>query len=107
MDEVLTIKFWSFSDEGKRVHVEEDYIELPEKDCNPVDKIGKMGDPGFWLWICDYKEHKSNVTKRNYPKIIIPTLIHMWGTEEDAKAIGYRKMHRIAHREYPFGRPRK
>ena len=97
---VLTIRTWDIGENRKKVYVEEDYEELAEELCNPVDNLGRYGDAGFWVWVCDGKEHKSHVTNRKYPMIILPRLIHMYGNEADAKAIGYRKMHCVARREY-------
>lgn len=96
----VTVRFWDLDERNRKINVEEDYEELPEESCNPVDKMGKKGDPGYWVWICDGKPHKSNVKNRMYPTIILPSCIEIWGTEEDARAIGYRKMHSVGRREY-------
>ena len=75
--------YWGFNDAGK--------VELRRatyRDASPEE----LND-SKWVWVCDGYPHKSDAKEGGeYPSVIIPTTMHLHGTEEDASAIGYRKV---------------
>lgn len=74
---------WGFDDNGKKCTMRSVVTPIADESeaCDPSEMTAETR----WLWVADGKEHGK------FPAVILPRCIEFWGSESEARKLGYRK----------------